>query len=205
MEGQKHASYGLTTRSAKTTFFISSSLFHYLTDEVTLTISTRYSPHRLLFSLPCPTICFQFIKSLPFQHVSRHTLVKGMFISEHLVSVLSDVCGLTSSPHPLRVLCETAIQVGKQSGGLLVVGGLFKEHTFSDLVDFFPLFSAHLLHLKASKIMLMQQSGKGKQPCGNSSQSTEMAVAGCPPLLFTVHHFVVLCGTAHLTKAGQKG
>lgn len=62
-----------------------------------------------------------------------------MFISEHLVFVLRVMFVGSSSPHPLHILFEIAVQVGKQSGGF-VLGRLFKEHAFSDLVYFFPQF-----------------------------------------------------------------
>lgn len=56
-----------------------------------------------------------------------------MFISEHLVSVLSDVCGFMSSPQP-PMLHAIATQVEQ---GFPVDGKLFQKHTFSHLAPFF--------------------------------------------------------------------
>lgn len=71
---------------------------------------TGYLFHSLL-----PPSAFRSLN--PFQHLSRHTLVnRYVHFTIFLVCSQSDVCGLTSSPHPLYFLFEITTQVGKQSG-----------------------------------------------------------------------------------------
>lgn len=83
---------------------------HYLTDKEQQVLCTGYFFHSLL-----PSSAFSSLN--PFQHPSRHTLVNRYvhFTIFHVCSQ-SDVCGLTSSPHPLYFLCEITTQVGKQLG-----------------------------------------------------------------------------------------
>lgn len=91
--------------------------------------------HKLLFAFPSPTFCFQFINPLPFQHPSRHTLVKG-YVHFRTFSVCSqgDACGLMPSPHPPCMLHTIEAQTEQ---GFPVAGGLFKKHSFSHLIYFF--------------------------------------------------------------------
>lgn len=137
MEDQKHPSYSLTTQECRENF-ASHLSSHYLADEVTLTISNRYSPQAVFFPSLLPPSAFSSLNPFPFKTRADTLQSKGIFISEHLVSVLR-VMFVGSCPHPTHAAYYLKQQYRWENcqGVLLLLWSCLKNMHFLTLFTLF--------------------------------------------------------------------